>query len=221
MVLIWHPSIKCSDQERFDGHTAPLRCTAWIDMPAPSEQSHSSSKPEPPRLRWNPSDPHSVVSHKRLQASKNAPYSINLTEVIKIEPADHIDRAQHPFGRSKKSFIVQTETDAFLFQAPSDADRDRDIRSVQLIVARHKSKRRPPSAMKQSANMRDSLKVTTLEEDGIRCQDILVPLPPLRSDAGGNGIGAQEDVELVLPYGEDNLTKIFTLQEETFHSREY
>lgn len=221
MELIWHPTINCSDQERFDGHTAPLRCTAWIDMPSPSDNSHSSSKPEPPRLRWNPSDPHSVVSRERLQASKNAPYSINLTEVIKIGPADHIDRAQHPFGRSQESFIVRTKTDAFLFQAPSDADRDRDIRSIQLIVARHESKRRPTSAMKQSASMRDSLKVTTIEEDGVRCQDIFVPLPHHRSEEGGNGLGAHEDIELVLPYGEDNLTNVFTLQEESFHRREH
>mmetsp|Transcript_25086 Transcript_25086/g.54706 ORF Transcript_25086/g.54706 Transcript_25086/m.54706 type:complete len:848 (+) Transcript_25086:57-2600(+) len=219
MELIWHPSVKVSDQACFDGHTAPLRCTAWIDMPTPSDQSQS--KPDPPRLRWNPSDPHSVVSRKRLQASKNAPYSIDLTEVIKIEPAHHIDRAQHPFGRSQESFFVQTKTDVFLFQAPSDADRDRNIRSIQLIVARHESKRRPTSAMKQSASMRDSLKVTTIEDDGIRCQDIFMPMPPHHSDLCGNSSGTHGDIELVLPCGEDNLTNVFTLQEEAFRSREY
>lgn len=186
-----------------------------------STQINHTSRPEPPKLRWNPSDPHSVVSRKRLQASKNAPYTINLTEVIKIEPAARIDRAQHPFGRSSSSFVVQTTTGKFLFQAPSDADRDRDIHSIQLIVARHESKRsiRPMSATKHNEGMRDSIRVTTIEDDGIRCHGKLMVTHPV--DQGGHaGIDAHEDIEVVLPYGEDNLTNVFTLQEQSYLARE-
>lgn len=155
MEVIWHPTMSLSNEDRFDGHTAPLRCTAWIDSPDESR----------PTLKWNPSDPHSIMSPERLQASKNAPYDIDLTGVVRVDAVDKIDRDQHPFGRSQTSFFVQTTSDVFLFQSPSRADQEKNMRAIQLILARIESTKQPSpmSAPEGISSLRDGMMVMTIE----------------------------------------------------------
>lgn len=155
MDVIWHPTLPLSNEGRFDGHTTPLRCTAWID-------SHDESRPT---LKWNPSDPHSIMSPEHLQASKNAPYDIDLTSVVRVDAVDKIDRAQHPFGRSQNSFFVQTTSSVFLFQAPSLGDRDQDMRAIQLLLARIESTTQPSPivAPENIVALRDGMMVMTIE----------------------------------------------------------
>ena len=184
MEVIWHPTMSLSNDDRFDGHTAPLRCTAWIDSPDESR----------PTLRWSPSDPHSIMSPERLQASKNAPYDIDLTSVVRVDAADKIDRAQHPFGRSKDSFFVQTKSDVFLFQAPSGADQEKDLRAIQLILARIESTKQPSTmaAPEGISALRDGMMVMTLHED------------EFVDNAG---------IEVVLPYNYSNASDAFAIEE--------
>lgn len=185
MELIWHPTKSLSHQARFDGHTAPLRCTAWIN-------SQDESKPT---FTWNPCDPHSIMSPERLQASKNAPYDIDLSGVLRVDAVDKVDRAQHPFGRSKNSFTVQTKSGVFFFQAPSRADRDKDMRAIQLLLARIESTKQPsPAVAKDGGALRDSMMVITIED-------------PHEDDFIDN---VNAGIEVVLPYDDSDLSKIFS-----------
>lgn len=187
MEVIWHPTMSLSNEDRFDGHTAPLRCTAWIDSPDESR----------PTLKWNPCDPHSIMSPERLQASKNAPYYIDLTSVVRVDAVDKIDRAQHPFGRSQNSFFVQTKSDVFLFQAPSSADQENDMRAIQLILARIESTKQPsPTAAPADISaLSDGMMVMTIEG--------------LHEDEFDDNAG----IEVVLPYDDDNAPGIFAIEE--------
>ena len=138
------------------------------------------------------------MSPERLQASKNAPYDIDLTDVVRCHAVDEIDRAQHPFGRSQNSFIVQTKSGVFLFQAPSRADRDMDMRAIQLLLARFESTKQPsPAAAKDGGALRDNMMVMTIE--GLHEDEFI--------DNTHTGI------EVVLPFDGSNLSNVFALEE--------
>lgn len=187
MEVIWHPTMSLSKDNRFDGHNTPLRCTAWIDSPAESR----------PTLKWSPSDPHSIMSPERLQASRNAPYDIDLTSVVRVDAVDKIDRAQHPFGRSQNSFSVQTKSDVFLFQAPSRADQEKNMRAIQFILARIESTKQPsPMATPEGISaLRDGMMVMTIEG--------------LHEDEFVDNAG----IEVVLPYNYSNASDAFAIEE--------
>ena len=137
------------------------------------------------------------MSPERLQASKSAPYYIDLTSVVRVDAVDKVDRAQHPFGRSQNSFFVQTKSDVFLFQAPSSADQEKDMRAIQLILARIESTKQPsPMAAPAGISaLRDGMMVMTIEG--------------LHEDEFDDNAG----IEVVLPYDDDNAPDIFAIEE--------
>jgi hypothetical protein len=61
---------------------------------------------------------------------------LDLLDICRICPTKKIDRKQHPFAVTHKSFFIETQREIFVFQAPSTEERDRIVYGLKLVVAR-------------------------------------------------------------------------------------
>mmetsp|Transcript_37042 Transcript_37042/g.75561 ORF Transcript_37042/g.75561 Transcript_37042/m.75561 type:complete len:112 (-) Transcript_37042:12-347(-) len=64
------------------------------------------------------------------------PMQIALLDICRILETNRIDRSNHPFAKKKKSFVVESCDDIFLFEAGSEKERNEIVHGLKLCVAR-------------------------------------------------------------------------------------
>ena len=88
-----------------------------------------------PKLTWLPAHEKKLES-RVLNVSDNNPRSIELLDVCRVRECNSIDRRLHPFALVNRSFIIQTQTGSYLFEARSKQERGRVVNGLKLVIAR-------------------------------------------------------------------------------------
>lgn len=116
---MWHPT-----QSDEDSNLRPICAKIWIE----SGVYLSDGTFLLPKLTW------CRASHD--EGNQASLEKLDLLDVCRICPTKKIDRQQHPFAVTQKSFFVETQRDLFVFQARSTEERDRIVYGLKLVVAR-------------------------------------------------------------------------------------
>ena len=118
-TLMWHPT-----QSDTDSNLRPICAKVWIE----SGVYLSDGTFLLPKLTWC-----KASSDNETQKSLE---TLDLLDVCRICPTTKVDRHQHPFAVTQKSFFIETQRDIFVFQAQSTEERDRIVYGLKLVVAR-------------------------------------------------------------------------------------
>jgi hypothetical protein len=62
--------------------------------------------------------------------------TIDLLDICRLRATDAINREVHPLADVRRSFQIRTTSDMYLFEAPSNDERDRIVYGLKLVVAR-------------------------------------------------------------------------------------
>ena len=126
LVLIWHPT-----QTKQSPNRAPVCVKVWIESGVYLLDGTFLL----PKLTWVPLH-EGTLNSKILNVSKESPEKLDLLDVCRVRESETIDRNLHPFARSDRSFVIQTQTEAFLFEAQSREERTRIVNGLKLVIAR-------------------------------------------------------------------------------------
>jgi hypothetical protein len=88
-----------------------------------------------PKLTWLPLH-ESTLDCRTLNITKDSPGSLDLLDVCRVIECSVIDRQLHPFAHSNRSFIIQTQSGRYLFEAQSKEERGRVVNGLKLVIAR-------------------------------------------------------------------------------------
>jgi hypothetical protein len=130
MTLIWHPT-KAHEVT----NKSPLCVRVWIE----SGVCLLDGTFVMPKLSWtqvldaSTSDAEAKPG-RRLPSAE--PHCLDLLDICRVYGVDSVDRARHPFADTRKSFMVETLSESFLFEALSAEERDRIVYGLKLVIAR-------------------------------------------------------------------------------------
>jgi len=131
MTLIWHPTQRDKTANR-----SPLCVKVWIELGVCLLDGTFVL----PKLSWTKvrdKNGREYAGPGRMIASKvEEPHKVDLLDICRIHATQNIDRKRHPFADARKSFFVETQADAFLFEALTTAERDRIVYGLKLSIAR-------------------------------------------------------------------------------------
>lgn len=116
--LMWHPTPSEDDANR-----RPVCVKVWIEAGVYLSDGTFLL----PKLTW------SRASQEDEQVRLE---NLDLLDVCRICPSKKIDRNQHPFAVTHKSFFIETHRELFVFQAQTADERDRIVYGLKLVVAR-------------------------------------------------------------------------------------
>lgn len=125
--MLWHPT-----QSRDNVNRVPTCVNLWFER---GSTLYNSQHPIQPKLMWSAAHERHLHA-KVLNVSVESPDIIDLLDISRILNVRHIDRRLHPFADLRKSFIVETRSQPFLFEAQTVAERDRIVVGLKMIVAR-------------------------------------------------------------------------------------
>lgn len=118
-TLMWHPTQNDENPNR-----RPICSKVWIEAGVYLSDGTFLL----PKLTWSKISPDNEQS-KSLE-------KLDLLDICRICPTKKIDRSQHPFAVTQRSFFIETQREIFVFQAQSTEERDRIVYGMKLVVAR-------------------------------------------------------------------------------------
>jgi hypothetical protein len=120
-TLLWHPT-----QTEVESNISPLCVKVWIE----SGVYLTDGTFLLPKLVW------SRASQDEAHLKNQTLEKLDLLDICRICITKKIDRGQHPFAVTLKSFFIETQSELFVFQAQSSEERDRIVYGIKLVVAR-------------------------------------------------------------------------------------
>jgi hypothetical protein len=124
--LIWHPT-----QNNENNNMSPVCVKVWVESGVYLNDGSFLL----PKLTWLPAHEKNLES-RVLNVSNNIPGSIELLDVCRVRECQSIDRNLHPFAHVDRSFIIQTQSGRYLFEAQSKQERGRVVNGLKLVIAR-------------------------------------------------------------------------------------
>jgi hypothetical protein len=130
MTLIWHPT-----QTAEASNKSPLCVKVWIE----SGVCLLDGTFVMPKLSWtqvmdeSAGDSGSKPGRRRPSAE---PHYLDLLDICRVYGTVTVDRARHPFADTRKSFLVETQVESFLFETLTADERDRIVYGLKLVIAR-------------------------------------------------------------------------------------
>lgn len=88
-----------------------------------------------PKLAWLPYHEDGLHS-RQLNIGKSKPETLDLLDVCRVRACNEINRKQHPYAPSDRSFVVQTQNGLYLFETESSEERNRLVVGLKLVIAR-------------------------------------------------------------------------------------
>lgn len=127
MTLLWHPT-----QDEHNTNRSPICVKAWIELGSRLQDSFVQ-----PKLMWNAAYEHGL-NRKTLNISRQRPEFLQLLDICRILDTHTrtIDRKLHPLANKNTSFVIETSSEIFLFEAKSVGERDHFVYGLKLVVAR-------------------------------------------------------------------------------------
>jgi len=117
---MWHPT-------QTDKNRSPLCVRVWIESGVYLNDGTFLL----PKLTWSKAS----QEHDRNKRPTTLE-TVDLLDICRIRPTMNIDRRLHPFALTQKSFYVETQHEAYVFQAQTIEERDRIVYGLKLVVAR-------------------------------------------------------------------------------------
>ena len=127
LTLMWNPT-----QSKTRQNLAPVCVKVWIESGVYLIDGTFLL----PKLSWSKLYKGDKSSGNYPNERPTEPHSIDLLDICGIRATDKIDRRLHPFPDPRKSFVVETQTDIFLFESQSSEERDRIVYGLKLVIAR-------------------------------------------------------------------------------------
>lgn len=133
MTLIWHPSQRKSFSNR-----APRCVRVWIEAGVCLVDGTFVL----PKLSWSKvmdkddSDDSNAGNIGRRLLAREEPHKVDLLDICRVHATKSVDRKRHPFADARKSFFVETQSEAILFEALTGEERDRIVYGLKLVIAR-------------------------------------------------------------------------------------
>ena len=124
--LLWHPT-----QTKQSPNQSPICVKVWIESGVYLVDGTFLL----PKLTWVPLHEGNLHS-KVLNVAKDDPQRLDLLDVCRVRECETIDRRLHAFARHDRSFIIQTQSEVFLFEAQSTEERSRIVNGLKLVIAR-------------------------------------------------------------------------------------
>lgn len=118
-TLMWHPT-----QVNEESNLKPICAKVWIE----SGVYLSDGTFLLPKLTWCRAAPE--------EEATTSLEKLDLLDICRIGPTTRVNRTQHPFAITHKSFFVETQREIFVFQTQSTEERDRIVYGLKLVVAR-------------------------------------------------------------------------------------
>lgn len=124
MSLLWHPK-PTSDKPQ----PKPRCVNTWIERGTYLiNQSFIH-----PKLMWKPAYEPDLATKRQINVEAE---QIDLLHVSRINDVEQVDRRRYPFARCRRCFIVETRSDAYLFEAGSATEKENLVFGLKLLVAR-------------------------------------------------------------------------------------
>lgn len=130
LTLVWHRSAKPDAKSK----GTPQGMIIWIER---GQQLNSGLIQ--PKLVWRPVRKHEKDT-QRLGLSSPSLESLELLDISRVLEVNRIDRKLYPFAKRKSCFLVESLDRKMMFEASSEAERDRIVNGLKLTVARFASK---------------------------------------------------------------------------------
>lgn len=130
MTLVWHRSAKPDARSK----GTPQAMMLWIER---GQQLNAGLIQ--PKLVWRPVRKHEGEM-QRLGLSTPSLESLELLDISRVLEVNRIDRKLYPFAKRKCCFLVESLDRKMMFEASSEAERDRIVEGLKLAVARFASK---------------------------------------------------------------------------------
>jgi hypothetical protein len=124
LTLIGHPT-----QRKGEPNRSPVCVKMWIE----SGVCLIDGTFILPKLSWAKYEGQSASSRRIKQTE---PQKLELLDVCRIHTADIIDRRRHPFAVARRSFLIETQSEAFMFEAQTTEECDRIVFGLKLLIAR-------------------------------------------------------------------------------------
>lgn len=123
---MWHPT-----QSKKFPNRSPVCVKAWIENGTCLIDGTFLM----PKLTWKPAHERNLEA-KLLNISLRGPESLDLLDICRIHAARVVNRKQHPFASARRSFVIETQEEVFLFETQTMEERNRLICGLKLVVAR-------------------------------------------------------------------------------------
>jgi hypothetical protein len=123
---MWHPT-----QSVLRTNRSPLCVNLWIESGVYLVDGSFLL----PRLSWSVAYENNLAS-RRLNVSNTEPEQIDLLDVCRIRVTEKIDRKLHPFADARKSFVIETQEEVYMFEAQTADERNRIVYGYKLVIAR-------------------------------------------------------------------------------------
>jgi hypothetical protein len=128
LVLMWHPTQNSESPNRH-----PICVKVWIE----SGLYLIDGTFLLPKLTWSKAYDNSSERHSRNWQSRDRDlHKVDLLDVCRIRACDNIDRRRHPYANRRCSFLIETQSDSFLFETRTTEERDRIVYGLKLVIAR-------------------------------------------------------------------------------------
>lgn len=146
MLLIWHrPHNTTSITTKSSSQTISVR--AWIE-----HGSYIQAGLIQPKFMWqenlgmerrkdeSPHHHHRANTRSRSILNTMAFHTVDLLDISKVVPLEHVDRTFFPFAKKSCCFVIQAYDREMLFEAETVEERNSIIHDLKLLVARLGSK---------------------------------------------------------------------------------
>mmetsp|Transcript_16402 Transcript_16402/g.24620 ORF Transcript_16402/g.24620 Transcript_16402/m.24620 type:complete len:582 (+) Transcript_16402:142-1887(+) len=148
MLLIWHRPQTATIQTIQSSSSQTISVRAWIE-----HGSYIQAGLIQPKFMWqenlgmeNRRDerPHHHHHHannrSRSILNTMAFHTVDLLDISKVVPLEHVDRTYFPFAKKSCCFVIQSYDREMLFEAETVEERNEIIHDLKLLVARLGSK---------------------------------------------------------------------------------
>ena len=122
LTLMWHPT-----QSRDEPNRSPTLVRLWIESGLQLVDGSFLL----PKLTWTKINDGSNSGFKTGELHK-----LDLLDITRIRTTDTIDRERHPFASRRVSFIIESQTEVYLFEAETTEERARVVYGLKVVVAR-------------------------------------------------------------------------------------
>jgi len=126
MTLIWHPAHKDMSSR------SPVCVRVWIE----SGVCLLDGTFVLPKLSWFRVLDNDAEATNGRRVAREDPHKVDLLDICRVHATKSIDRRRHPFADARKSFFVETQSEAVLFEALTTEERDRIVYGLKLVIAR-------------------------------------------------------------------------------------
>mmetsp|Transcript_23477 Transcript_23477/g.66439 ORF Transcript_23477/g.66439 Transcript_23477/m.66439 type:complete len:165 (+) Transcript_23477:3-497(+) len=128
MTMLWHPQ---NGDKGGGAAKSPICVKVWIESGVYLVDGSFIL----PKLTWMAMHEGQLDS-RTLNLSKSAPKQLDLLDVCRVRATKSVDRQHYCFARADRSFMVQTQDEAYLFEARTQDERDRIVDAMKLLIAR-------------------------------------------------------------------------------------